>query len=153
LSFHNLSLDLRLARFGDVFKLYEWRNRNETSIIYASAAKVRFVKHSRWFIKTLFSNQSRIYIFEIDKRAAGVIRFDLDSVSSATVSISLDAKFRGKGLSKILLNCGLDVATALGLSEVNAKIHNQNFKSIALFKSLGFQLRNSQEFLAFSRGL
>lgn len=80
-----------------------------------------------------------------------MIRFDLVTRSTATVSISLDSEFRGKGLSKNLLSIGLDVAASLGLSEVDAKIHNQNFKSIALFKSLGFQLRNSREFLEFSK--
>ena len=71
---------------------------------------------------------------EYDGDIIGQLRLDFDEIYPV-ISISLSKKYRGLGLSKLLLSKGLDLIDG----KVVAYIKKDNIRSISFFKSMGFK--------------
>ena len=73
---------------------------------------------------------------EYDNDIIGQLRFDFDE-KFPVISISLNKKYRGLGLSKYLLNQGIEYLNEY--DKIVAYIKKDNLKSISFFKSMGFK--------------
>ena len=73
---------------------------------------------------------------EYENDLIGQIRFDNDE-EYPVISISLNKKYRGLGLSKYLLSKGIEYDSEY--DEIVAYIKKDNQRSISLFKSMGFK--------------
>lgn len=73
---------------------------------------------------------------ESNEEIIGQIRFDFDE-EYPVISISLNKKYRGLGLSKYLLYKGMEFLE--DYDSVVAYIKKDNLKSISFFKSMGFK--------------
>ena len=79
-------------------------------------------------------NSVKFYVLEYENELIGQLRLDFDE-KYPVISISLNKKYRGLGLSKILLSKGLELIDG----KVIAYIKKENIRSISFFKSMGFK--------------
>ena len=128
----------REIKEDDCLKIFEIANDDEVRQSSFNSDKIELDDHKKWFKNILQSDSTKFYVLEFNEDIIGQIRFDFDD-EFPVISISLNKKYRGLGLSKYLLYKGLE-------SDKNGKlvayIKQDNLKSIALFKSLGFEREN-----------
>ena len=120
-----------------------WRLRNDKRNRKSSTNNkhIKLNDHLSWFRNI---DQKKIKIFiAIDtrnKKVIGYVRFEIKKIS-AEVSIAIYKKYQLKGLSKKMLYiCEKNIKTHY----FTAKVHNNNVKSIALFKSLNYKSTNKK---------
>lgn len=134
------NVNLRKVRKDDCFKIYEIANDEEVRKSSFNSNKIELSDHKKWFEKILKDEFIEFLVLEYEKDIVGQLRFDL-SENSPIVSISLNKKYRGLGLSKVLLSKSLDyLKNNYDYTDVYAYIKKDNFKSISFFQSMGFKL-------------
>ena len=139
-----------------VFKL---SNDPEVRSQSISRDKIDFNEHIKWFDKKINDPDYEFLLaFDSLNNFIAQIRFQIENDSS-TISISLDKKFRGKGLSsKILKNtCGKVFGERQNIKNIIAYIRQDNFASIKAFESAGFiksgtEQINDESFLKYILG-
>lgn len=97
------TLHLRPATPADVRLLFEWANDPEVRAVSFDPGVIAWPGHERWFQAKLTSPQAVLLIAETSERQpVGVARFEIaDGV--ATISLSIDAAFRGGGYGRQLI--------------------------------------------------
>ena len=118
-----------------IFKL-----SNHPSIRKASFnhSPINWKEHLRWFKRVRGDPRCGFYVLEIGGALAGQIRFSLEG-ARATVSISVDPRYRGRGVGTCLYRQGLAAfEVRYRVKEIVAKIKKLNMESFAFFKGLGF---------------
>ena len=138
----NDDLTIRKVSKNDSELLFNWRNDDSARIFSRNSHLLTLAEHEEWFDKILSSNASEsvIYIVEDSRQRIGMTRIDKSSDDSAEISIILDPKFRGKGLSKHLLSMTLEIiAKNFSYKRIIATIHQDNIASQRAFKALGFK--------------
>jgi len=95
-----------------------------------------------WFTDRI-SNNFPVYVAEADGKIAGFSSFGHFRVwpcyrYTVEVSVYVDASFRGKGISKLLLTALIDRAKQMGLHAIIAGISADNEISLKLHHSFGF---------------
>ena len=105
------------------------------------------MNHKIWFNNVLKDDAVGFYVLEFKNDIIGQLRLDFDE-EFPVISISLNKKYRGLGLSKILLSKGLNLVDG----KIIAYIKKDNLRSISFFKSMGFKkesevvIKNCQAF-------
>ena len=118
----------------DSLKIFEIANDDEVRKFSFSSDKIPLEDHKRWFGNILNDNSVKFYVLEYENELIGQLRLDFDE-EYPVISISLNKKYRGLGLSKILLAKGLELIDG----KVIAYIKKENIRSISFFKSMGFK--------------
>lgn len=146
-------LTIRNVTKNDSELLFNWRNEDSVRIFSRNSHLLTWEEHEKWFNKIINSNtgESLIYIFEKSGKKIGMTRIDKAVGDSSEISIILDPKFRGKGLSKQLLSTTLDIiAKDFTYERIIATVHQDNIASQRAFKALGFRvLRQNQLFITY----
>jgi hypothetical protein len=92
----------------------------------------------KFYLFTYFNIKNVVYLFKKyfpnSSDLIGQLRLDFDE-KYPVISISLNKKYRGLGLSKVLLAKGLELVDG----KVVAYIKKENWRSISFFKSMGFK--------------
>lgn len=102
-------------------------------------------EHRAWLSRKLAEpDQCRIFIIEIpvvsDKMPIGQVRFERRKQFGWEISYSLDPKFRGLKLGRILLQTGILGFHRLGLEgQIFGKVKASNLVSRRVFETLGFR--------------
>lgn len=113
-------------------------------------------EHLKWF-ENKINDKNYFFLLSFDKsdNFIGQIRFQIED-NSATVSISITEKFRGKGLSKkiIIEGCEKVFNEFNNIKKIFAYILPENTASINGFKSAGFkfvkeEIINNEKYLKF----
>lgn len=90
-------LELREAREQDCRLLWVWANDPSVRAASFRSEPIPWEQHTEWFNSRINSAACVIYIAtELEGTPVGQIRFDLEG-SIATISIIIDATFRGRG--------------------------------------------------------
>lgn len=88
---------LRRVREVDKYLLWEWANAPEVRAVSFSTDAIPWEQHIQWFASKQKDPNCIFFLALSDADAPlGQVRFDVDGVE-ATISISLDAKYRGHG--------------------------------------------------------
>lgn len=124
----------RTVQKEDCLKIFEIANDDEVRRFSFNSEKISLENHKKWFNNILEDNLVNFYVLEYKNDLIGQLRLDFDEVYPV-ISISLNKKYRGFGLSKILLAKGLDLIDG----KVIAYIKKENIRSISFFKSMGFK--------------
>lgn len=118
----------------DCFKIFEIANDEDVRKNSFNSEKIPLDNHKIWFNKILNDDSVDFYVLEYMGNLIGQLRLDFDA-DFPVISISLNKKYRGLGLSKVLLSKGLELVEG----KVIAYVKKDNLRSISLFKSLGFK--------------
>lgn len=131
---------LREAKKCDCRFIWELANEPAVRLVSFSSNEISWDTHCAWFDSKLSCADSIIYIAEhYNGHKVGQIRFDYKS-EGWVVSISLQAKNRGRGLGGKVLKQGLDsfFSKYIDADSVHAYIKPTNIASLKLFEHSAF---------------
>ena len=130
----------RRATSGDAQLLLDWRNDPISVLNSKSGATVSPQEHARWFQAALKSENTMLFIAEMDQRPIATTRFDRADANSSNfvVSINVSPNQRGKGLGSELLRSAVLEFQGLKKANLVAEIRHGNVASEKIFKSAGF---------------
>jgi RimJ/RimL family protein N-acetyltransferase len=132
----NTSYKLRKVEERDIELLFEWANDEDVRINSINTGKIFFNEHKEWFKKKSGSSHCVMFMLETGSEPAGQIRFDFDTAEQVwKIDYSVSKKYRGKGLSKILLREAMHTHNQF---PVVGYVKENNRRSNAVFSSLGF---------------
>jgi len=131
---------LREATFDDAELLHEWRNDPTTREQSFSRDEVDQTTHRRWLSAKLAArDHTRIWIVTAEGNDVGQIRYEKRE-GFAEISFSVDARFRGRGMGRRMLEVSAARACReLGVNEVRGLVKLTNAASLAVFERAGFQ--------------
>ena len=132
--FYKNNSTFRSIQKEDCLKIFEIANDDEVRRSSFNSEKIPLEDHKNWFKNILNDDSVKFYVLEYEGDLIGQLRLDFDE-KYPVISISLNKKYRGLGLSKILLSKGLDLIDG----KVVAYIKKENIRSISFFKSMGFK--------------
>ena len=90
-----------------------------------------------------------IFLADVEGTAAAKVELMLPPAESISPTgyvkrVIVHPDFRGRGLSKYLLNHVIDFAASLNLKEIDLHVWDQNQPAIHLYESLGFELQHRE---------
>ncbi|MDR2623048.1 MAG: GNAT family N-acetyltransferase [Methanobrevibacter sp.] len=134
---------LRLVNMADCYKVYEISNEREVRDNSFNNKRIDVKEHEAWFENKVVDENTLFLVKEFDDEIIGQIRFDLNEKQSSHVSISLNKKYRGLGLSNGILEEALNFlkSKVKDIKTVKGLVKENNVNSIRMFKSLGFELK------------
>lgn len=135
-------LKIRRANIEDMRQYYEWRNEPAVRASAFTSEPIPWGSHIEWFTKQIQNKNSIFYIFEIEGKAIGQVRFEITD-SNAEISYSIDTSFRGKKLGLPLLKQAIQqLSMNFGqVKIVTGYVKINNIASSRIFEKLGFQLQ------------
>lgn len=137
-----MEITLRAATINDASNLFEWRNAIETRRYSSNPNPIEIENHLRWLQHSLTLPNRRLLIAEHQNKPIGVLRFDIDSLDQAEISIYLVPGLAGKGWGTKILESGTEWVKD-NLPQVKnlvAKILMENIGSQRAFEKAGFDL-------------
>lgn len=131
------NLQIRKAKLADADLLFEWTNDELVRKQSFSSDIISYENHCQWFQNRIKDENSLFFIIEENKIPAGLVRFDIDN-EVATIGISIDKDFRGKGLGRDIIVLGAQSYFNENEFPILASIKNENVASIKSFEKAGF---------------
>ena len=98
--FYKNNSTFRSIQKEDCLKIFEIANDDEVRKFSFSSDKIPLEDHKKWFGKILNDDSVKFYVLEYENDLIGQLRLDFDE-KYPVISISLNKKYRGLGLSKI----------------------------------------------------
>ncbi|MGB3385634.1 MAG: GNAT family N-acetyltransferase [Marinomonas sp.] len=142
----NSELFLRPATMADADCLLEWRNDLATRKASLSAGRVEVADHLKWLRNTIHNDQRRLQIAELNHRAVGTIRADLDP-EGWLLSWTVSPKARGKGVAQKMLDCFILELDGTLLAQIKAT----NIASQKVAERAGFALEEARAGILYYR--
>ena len=130
---------LRNAKLDDAKLIFDWANDLEVRSNAISKDPIVWENHLQWFQSKLNSNDTNIFVLEIENKPIGQIRLDKHN-NFLEIDYSIDKNSRGLGYGKVI------IAKAMKLfeqSSFKAIVKNKNTPSKKVFLSLGFVKDNN----------
>lgn len=130
---------VRLATPSDAQRYFDWANDADVRANSYSTEPIAWENHLHWFQQTLASTQHRLYIYCIDSLPAAQLRLKLEE-QTATISYSVDAAHRGRGLGKFMLR-HITAQAALDFPSLHALtgwVKKTNTPSVRAFEACGY---------------
>ncbi|TDG37698.1 N-acetyltransferase [Pedobacter changchengzhani] len=139
-------LELRLATEEDVDVTFKWASDSKVRRFAIQKDAITFENHSNWFERKINADDCVYLIAEVNKKAIGSIRFDIDDKNEALLSFLLDPTFHGKGYGKEILVKGyIELLKLKYISKIIGVVSINNIPSLKTFKSLDFNQVNETE--------
>jgi len=101
---------VRPAQEDDGFLLWLWANDSETRKNSFTSQSIAWWTHEQWYGRILKSPDCRVWILEHRHIPVGQIRYERLNASTAQISFSVGARFRGKGMGTRLLDLTMGMA-------------------------------------------
>ena len=137
-------MEIRLVRKSDCDLLYEWVNEKDVRKNSLNSDPIPYEVHKEWFHSMLIQSNVRIYIALHQQIAIGMGRICMND-GIATVSYSIDKKFRGQGfgtqLISILTQKIMDEHKEI--KQIVGIVKMENYASRQIFEKNGYIVRNS----------
>ncbi|WP_428236149.1 UDP-2,4-diacetamido-2,4,6-trideoxy-beta-L-altropyranose hydrolase [Gracilimonas sp.] len=139
-------LQIREADIDDMEQYFKWANDESVRANAFNTEDIPWNDHVTWFKKKLSNNHSRMYIFEIDDRGVGQVRFDKENEEVWDIDYMLDEDFRGFGLGSEIIDRGLKkLIFEEKRVKVQALVKTDNIPSEKVFEDLNFKKHNFKE--------
>lgn len=136
----------RTARLTDAQLYLDWANDPDTRRQSFTSAPISLETHTSWFTRKLNDANTLLLVFENETgQAVGQVRFErtpvADMPDEVIISLSVDARQRGKGLASQLIERGCVICRKRwGEVTIHAYIKPENQASIRAFERAGFRL-------------
>ena len=133
-------LNIRPASKKDCQLIWKWANDPEVRAVSFSSEAISYEQHVRWFALRLKDIHCFFYIAETaTHEPIGQIRYELDG-NEATINISIDQQFRGKGYGSSLIKlASKKFFNASAAQIIHAYVKADNELSLKAFKKAGFR--------------
>jgi len=129
---------IREAREFDSKLIFNWSNDTLARTQSYNSKVIDFKDHEKWFKNKLMNKNSLLLINEYKNKNIGLVKFEVEK-NSTVVGILTCKKFRGKGLSALMLiNSTRHYFTRFNLP-ILAYIKESNIPSIKTFKKAGYK--------------
>jgi RimJ/RimL family protein N-acetyltransferase len=122
----------------DIDDIFEWRNDPISRKFSLNTKPISKSTHVKWFKESLQNKRNNYFICYKNKNKIGFVKYENDKKNNCFVSINLNPKFRGKGLSSKILISTLKQKELKKQNTVFAKIKKNNTKSLKSFKKAGY---------------
>lgn len=137
-------MELRYVTIDDEKLIYNWANDPEVRRNAINTEFIDWNRHQVWFQNKLNSENSKMYIAEINNQAVGQIRFDIEQ-NKYIIDYSISKYERGKGYGFLIvkegINCIKNLTSCFNSFEANVKPDNDASKRV--FDKLGFKTKSS----------
>jgi len=129
-------LNIRKVENGDIWKIYKISNDLLVRKNSFNSQKITKKEHVNWF-KNL--DKDKFFVAQYNDDIIAQVRFK-ENKEGDIISISLDSKYRGFGLSDYILNETLDLYQKKNSEKkIIAYIKRENISSVKLFEKVGFK--------------
>jgi RimJ/RimL family protein N-acetyltransferase len=129
---------LRRARAEDCEAVWRWNNAAEVREVSFRSTPIPLDEHRAWYSRVLADPGSFVWIVEVERAPAGVVRIH-PSDTSPVVSIALGATHRGQGVGgEAVARACRAFAAATGRGLLHAHIKASNEASVRAFERAGF---------------
>lgn len=128
-----MNLNIRKANLKDLQLYFDWANDELVRLNSFYSDEIKFENHVKWFESKINSPESLLFVFEIDNEPVGQVRFEIEN-SNSIIGVSIDEKFRGKGLGVEMLKMSSNEYFKLYDKPIYAyiRLDNQSSKNIFL---------------------
>ena len=134
------------ATVEDRIVLWDWRNDPATRKIYNGSPSVTYGQHRQWFDRILGAENTVLCVGIVETLRIGCVRFDLRDDGEYEVYVHIKPHYCGRGLGRLLLKGAIDhLGKTRSVSKIHAHIKKANPSSGNLFRSTGFQVRESED--------
>lgn len=139
------TLTLMIAQFKDRNTIFEWVNDPQVRRASFQSGEIQEQEHTKWFSAILNDPDSRIWILNKNDVPCGMVRVErVDGI--ATLSYSVAASHRGKGLSVPMLKLALrEIAKIWPKERVVAWTRSDNVASIRVLEKARFHRDNTEK--------
>jgi RimJ/RimL family protein N-acetyltransferase len=137
----NNHLFLRNATLNDMLLYYQWANDNTVRQNSFNSNFINFKEHQKWFVENLNSVNTTFYIFENHLNiSVGQVRLIKTDDYNATIGISVDERYRGKGYALIMIKQASNLyLKTFEKIKINAYIKDSNIISSINFQKAGYK--------------
>lgn len=138
-----LGFELSAASFDDAEQIWRWANDATVRAHAFNSEPIPLASHLRWYAERLRDPRCRIYVARVGAQAVGQMRFEIEG-DRATVDISVDPAWRGRGIGSRVLEMGLaELRARWPHVKAVGEVKGANAESQALFRAAGFSQRPS----------
>jgi len=132
-------LNLRRVSEKDSKLIWEWANDPDVRTVSFFTETFPYEEHVKWFKTKIEDQDCYFYIAENTHNApVGQVRYDIEG-QDATISVSLDRNYRGKGYGPDLIELSSKkIFNETDVKVIHAYIKKVNDASIKAFNTAGF---------------
>lgn len=133
---------LREADEKDMRRIYNWANDEAVRANSFNSEPIKWDIHRKWYQTCLASEDCLIFIAEIDQRAVGQIRIDIEK-KKAIIDYSIAKEYRGHSYGKYMIfelirKIKENRAMNKKIDYLIGKVKKENIASIKTFEKLSF---------------
>lgn len=138
------SLKVRKVDSKDTKNIFNWRNDPLIRNMSRNKKVIKLSDHTAWINQIISSDKDAFLIIENHKEPIGVVRYKMNKLNSAEISIYLVPKKIGTGMGKIVLLKADEwlKSNYPSIKQINANVLSNNIKSMHLFESANYKLDN-----------
>ena len=146
------SLLLREATIDDIELYFKWVNDPDERKNAISTQLISYEEHCIWFSEKLKTEDTLLWVLELNKTPVGQIRFDIAD-GYAIISYFIDRDYRNKGLGASIVRMGIEKLNYLsGDMKIKAIVREENVPSLIIFEQLHFnKKRIKKDFIEFTK--
>jgi len=134
-------INLRKVKSQDLKEVFDLSNQDYVRRYSINKDKIEWVDHVKWF-NSVLKDKNTVFYVVTDKSESflGQIRYKITQ-NSATISISLSEKLKGKGLSKEILSKSIKkiFEEEQSVKDIIAFVSEDNIASKKIFEGLNFK--------------
>ena len=133
-----MKIEFREATMEDANLYYQWANDEAVRKNSYAQEVISYEDHLAWFKRKIASPDCYFYLFLKEKNPAGQVRIEKKE-NETVVGISIDSKYRSKGLGSVMLELACaDYFAKFPKETIYAYIKESNVPSSAIFKKANF---------------
>ena len=133
-----MNIDFRMACLKDAQIYFQWANDDLVRANSYEQRKISLEEHNDWFKRKLASPTCFFYFFSLNRIPTGQVRID-NSTTETIIGISVDSKFRGKGMGVRMLEMACEeYIMKFPLAKIIAYNKADNIPSYKVFKEAEF---------------
>jgi RimJ/RimL family protein N-acetyltransferase len=148
-------ISVRSATADDAHLYFDWANDPDVRANSYTSDPIVWENHLNWFERTSASSSHKLYIYSMANEEAAQLRLSIEDYT-ATISYSVGATHRGKGLGKfMLLHITLQASIDFPhLRELTGWVKKSNTASLRAFEACGYRVSEvTEESIRFSFAL